>query len=177
MQFTRLIYILSVITLFSCSTNKNQSGELQIVDNVKNYLFLPDSTQINLVITDTLFKENLEELFTSLDNNIFLIEADLDSLSNLIDDASYKKLNLEREETKKQDLLHNLEKRILQFKLMQAQLNTKRQGFKQTNRILMHLQRSITKNIAGFNIVVDYELDKSPIQLEFLLDANYSVVD
>lgn len=171
------------LSLFACKAEPKQTDEQKIEANVRDFFFLTDSVDVNIEIVDTLFQDELEEMLTTVNQNLNLMDNDLDSLSGMIDRASYTQLNYENElkvaisKADIQDSLAAAKLTVLQYKLLQAELDARLFRTKQTNRILLHLKRSIWANIAGFNIQVSYTLDNDLVELDLLLDANFNVVD
>lgn len=174
------------VTIFcACAGKSEKSSQFQIEESVKSYLFLPDSSLVEAEITDTLRTDELEKLLEQVEKNLSLINQDLDTLSIMIDDRSYKILDYRKmvEETsllrkaKYKDSLLSMEREVLELQLKQAKLTEKRVGFKQTNRILLHLKRSVWADIAGFDVNVKYGSAEEQVELELLLDANFEVVD
>lgn len=185
-HLTLFFFLVALIIGFaSCNKGSKQSDQDQIEENVRAYFFLSDSIEVDVQITDTIYVDDLDKMLETVENNLSLINQDLDTLSLMIDDAAYQKLNYEKEvlnagffsKDKYLDSMHNAEKTFLEYQLKQALLNSKKDGFKQTNRVLLHLQRSIWANIAGFNIQVNYKFSGNPIELELLMDAQFNVVD
>lgn len=165
--------------------SKSSSASEEMEENVRNYFFLDDSVDVKVAVMDTLYTEDLDEMLGTIESNLNLIGQDLDTLSLMIDDQAYRKLAFEEKmdqavligRNKWKDSLHSAETTLLDYKLKQAQLSSKREGFKQTNRVLLHLQRSVWANIAGYNIAVQYDLEGEPLNLELLMDANHVIVD
>ena len=73
--------------------------------------------------------------------------------------------------------INALKIKTLEYRLKLKDLEFQKAMFDQTNRILLHLKRSIWANIAGFEAIVHYELGEEVNDLEILMDANYTVVD
>ena len=67
--------------------------------------------------------------------------------------------------------------KLVEYQLKLKELEFQKAIFDQTNRILLHLKRSIWANIAGFEANVHYQLGDEINDLEILMDANYVVVD
>ncbi len=181
------IHIISIvfIALLACTEKSNKTDETELTEKVKAYLFLNDSATVQTEITDTMHAEELNELIAQIEKNMFLIDQDLDTLSLMIDDRSYKMLAYQKQvdettllrKSKYKDSLATTEVDLLKLKLRQAQLTAKRTDFKQTNRVLMHLRRSVWANIAGFEVDVKYTKNNEPVMLQLLVDANFNVID
>ena len=174
-----------VLMMASCGGTTKESNKDLLLENVKSYFFLDDSIAVEVEVADTIHADEVEEMLATIEKNLNLIDQDLDTLSIMIDDKSYKKLAYEEalEKTiligknKYKDSIAWAETALLDLRLKQALLNSKREGFKQTNRVLLHFKRSIWANVAGYNILVDYTLDGSPMHFDLVTDANYTIVD
>lgn len=157
----------------------------QINANVSAYFFLTDSIEAETVILDTISKDELEEMMEQVNKNLNLIDRDLDTLSLMIDNQAYSAMYLGQELEKKlilnrndlEDSLQRASIRKLEYQLKQAQLTAKKQVYKQTNRLLLHLKRSESEGIGGYNVAVKYRINNELMEVELLLDANYVVVD
>lgn len=173
------------VLMIACKGESGLTDKELIDQNVKDYFFLSDSVDVQVEITDTLHVEDLNELLATVENNIKLINQDLDTLSLMIDDKAYKKLAYEKEieagglfrKNKYEDSAKAAEFTLLEYQLKQSQLLAKHNSFKQTNRILLHLQRSIWANVAGFNVAANYVAEGDSVNVDLLLDANFNVVD
>jgi hypothetical protein len=171
--------------LASCAGTSKQSNEDLLLENVKSYFFLDDSISVQVVVADTIHADEVEEMLATIEKNLNLIDQDLDTLSLMIDDKAYKKLGYEQalEKTiligknKYKDSLNWAENALLDLRLKQSILSSKREGFKQTNRVLLHFKRSIWANIAGYNVIVDYTIGDAPMHFDLVTDANYTIVD
>lgn len=180
-----LLALIALSLFFSCSAEPQTSALEKINANVSAYFFLPDSIEVEVEIVDTLSTIELQEMIDQVNKNLNLIDRDLDTLSLMIDDQAYAALYLEQDLEKLillnrnqlQDSLQRATKRKIEYELKQAQLLAKKQIFKQTNRILLHLKRGVRNDVAGFNIGVHYLLNDEMLDLELLLDANFNVVD
>lgn len=184
MRIFGAIFALGLVFL-SCKSEPQLSDQDQINREVKNYLFLDDSIAVDVTVEDTMYTDELEEMLATLENNMSLIQQDLDTLSLMIDEQAYKKLDYQNQleepklfgNNKMEETLLKTEKRLLELKLKQWELRAKKLEFKQTNRVLLHLQRSMWANIAGFNVDVTYPMNGAEISVGLLLDANYRVID
>lgn len=171
--------------LAGCNGEVDQSDQDLMNQNVEAFLMLEDSIQVNTAIEDTVYLENLNEMIAQTEKNLNLIGMDLDTLSKMIDAAAYHKLALEGEsinagifsKNKWKDSLQNREIQLLQLQLQQARLKDQENQFKQTNRVLFRLKRSVWANVAGFHVRAEYTVNKDTITMGLLLDANFNVVD
>jgi hypothetical protein len=174
-----------VFIVASCGGKTKQSNAGLLLENVKTYFFLDDSIAVQVEVVDTIQADEVEEMLATIEKNLNLIDQDLDTLSLKIDDKAYRKLDYEKalEKTiligknKYEDSLALAENALLDLRLKQAILSSKREGFKQTNRVLLHFKRSIWANVAGYNILVDYTIDGTPMHFDLVTDANYTIVD
>lgn len=171
--------------LASCAGTNKQSNSDLLLENVKDYFFLDDSIAVEVEIADTIQADEVAEMLATIEKNLNLIDQDLDTLSLMIDDRAYKKLGYEQMleksiligKNKYKDSLNQVENALLDLRLKQALLSSKREGFKQTNRVLLHFKRSIWANVAGYNVIVDYNVGETPMHFELVTDANYTIVD
>ncbi len=184
-RFYPLFTLFFISLLFSCNVEKKVDAVDQINTNVRSYFFLPDSIDVRIEVTDTLRVDDLTEMLDQVNKNLNLIDGDLDTLSLMIDDQAYAALYVEQELDKiillnrkgLEDSLHKTRITKLEYQLKQAQLMAKKQVFKQTNRLLLHLKRSVENEIAGYNIAVRYTLNDEILDFKLLLDAQYMIVD
>ena len=185
LRFVSVVLLGCFFVLVSCAGKNKQSNADLLKENVKSYFFLSDSVDVEVTVADTIHADEVEEMLATIEKNLNLIDEDLDTLSLIIDDRSYKKLDYEKAiekavligRNKYKDSLNWVEKELLELQLKQAFLKNKREEFKQTNRVLLHLKRSVWANVAGYNIMVNYILGDAPMQFDLLTDANYNVVD
>lgn len=186
-MFRSLFIVLGFLSLtfFSCKSESKLSDTQKIEANVRDFFFLTDSVEVQIEITDTLFVTDLEEMLATVNQNLNLMDRDLDTLSARIDKVAYAKLNYEKElesaglfrKNAVKDSLTDARFSLVQYQLQQAQLQARLLGSKQTNRILLHLKRSVWADVAGFNIHVVYQMEDDSVDLDLLLDANFNVVD
>lgn len=170
--FFALVFI--PLIFISCKGDEKLSDTELIEKNVRNFFFMGDTVDVEVTVTDTIFADDLNEMLTTVEENIRLIQLDIDTLQIMIDDWSYKSLELEKTDSIK---AKDIKIKSLDFRLKLNQLEFQKAQFAQTNRILLHLKRSIWANIAGFEATVHYELGEEINDLEILMDANYTVVD
>lgn len=171
--------------LVSCAGKNKKSNEDLLKENVKAYFFLDDSIGFKVIIADTIHAEEVEDMLATIEKNLNLIDRDLDTLSLMIDAKAYEKLGYEKALEKSiligknryKDSLIWSEKAVLELQLKQALLSSKKGEFKQTNRVLLHFKRSIWANVAGYNVLVDYTVDDTPMHFDLVTDANYNIID
>jgi len=184
-RFLTLFSFLLFVIISSCTSKQPIADLDQIKANVRDYFFLADSIEINVEVIDTLGNDDLAEMMDQVNKNLNLIDRDLDTLSLMIDGQAYAAMYVGEELDKKlllnrsslEDSLQHTSIRKLEYQLKQAQLIAKKQVFKQTSRLLLHLKRSVKNGVAGYNIAVHYAVDNELLDLELLLDANFNVVD
>ena len=184
-RFIGFTFLACFFVLISCAGKNKQSNQDLLEENVKAYFFMEDSLSVEVTVVDTIHADEVAEMMATLENNLYLIDQDLDTLSLMIDDKAYQKLAFEKEleksifigKNKYKDSLNWAEKALLNLQLKQALLNEKRESFKQTNRVLLHFKRSVWGNVAGYNVFVDYLRDGAPIHYDVVTDANYTIVD
>lgn len=174
MKFS-LLAISSLIIITSCGGEKKLSDQELIDKNVRQYFFMGDSVAVETTITDTVFVAELDEMILTIENNIKLIQLDIDTLHLMVDDWSYKALNLEKTDSVKEAKEAKI--KSLEYRLKLKELQFKQAEFAQTNRIFMHLKRSVWADIAGFEANVHYELGAEVNDMIILMDANFNVVD
>jgi hypothetical protein len=185
LRFAGITFLGCFFLLVSCGGKNKQSNEDLLKENVQAYFFLDDSVNFQVVVEDTIHADEVEEMLATIEKNLNLIDQDLDTLSLMIDDESYRKLGYEEAieksiligKNKYKDSLAWAEKNVLELKLKQALLKAKKESFKQTNRVLLHFKRSVWANVAGYNILVDYTIDDAPMHFDLVTDANYNIVD
>ncbi|MGB1104420.1 MAG: hypothetical protein ACPG21_12455 [Crocinitomicaceae bacterium] len=182
----QVIFLLTIVVLIAgCNSDSGKSDMELINQNVVDFLMLEDSVEVSTAIEDTVYVENLNEMITQTEKNLNLIGLDLDTLSSLIDAVAYQKLAIQEaakntaditEDTWK-DSLQKIEIQLLQLQLQQARLANQENQFKQTNRVLFQLKRSVWANVAGFHVRAKYAIEKNTISMGLLLDANMNVVE
>lgn len=172
----RILVVLTLLfTIASCGGDKALSDQELIEKNVRAYFFMGDSVQVEITITDTVKTTELDQMIQTMEENIRLIQLDIDTLHLMVDDWSYKALDLEKADSLM--AAQNAKIKSLEYRLKLQELQVKQAGFAQTNRIFMHLKRSVTENIAGFEVKVHYTLGEEVNDLIILMDAAYNVVD
>lgn len=184
-KYISIITILFTTILISCNSESKVDTSKLIERNVRKYFFLEDTLALEIKIIDTLKAANVEEMLAQVNENLFSVNEDLDTLSLMIDDVAYNRLNFEKEleganifnKSNYKDSINLAEKTILQYKLTQALIRERKTAYNQTNRLLLNLKRSIWADVAGFNITVSYRAGEQMIDLELLLDAEYNIVD
>lgn len=180
-----LFSFLVVLLLFSCKSEMEENAMDRITSNVRAYFFLSDSVDLSIQVIDTLSTKDLNEMLDQVNKNLNLIDRDLDTLSAMIDEQAYAAMYVQLELDKKsllnrsplEDSLQRTSIRKLEYQLKQAQLKEKKEVFKQTNRLLLHLKRSIENEIAGYSISVRYSFNNEILDFELLLDKHYVIVD
>ena len=180
-----LVLIGCFFVLSSCSGKNKQSNDDLLLQNVKAYFFLADSILVDVAVIDTIDSDEVEDMLAAIEKNLNLIDQDLDTLSLMIDDKAYTKMDYEKAieksilmvENKYKDSLNWAEKALLELQLKQAKLAMKKESFRQTNRFLLHFKRSIWANVAGYNITADYMVGEDSMHFELVTDANYKIVD
>ena len=168
--------LVSISFIFiSCKGDEKLSDSELIEKNVRAFFFMGDTVDVEVTVTDTIFDTELAEMLATVEENTRLIQMDIDTLKVMIDDWTYKALDLE----KINQLVEAKDTKIksLEYRLKLQELELQQAQFGQSSRILLHLKRSIWANIAGFEATVHYELGDEANDLEILMDANYTVVD
>lgn len=168
--------LLSISVIFiSCKGDEKLADSELIEKNVRAFFFMGDTVDVEVTVTDTIFDTELAEMLATVEENTRLIQMDIDTLKVMIDDWTYKALDFE----KNNQLVEAKDTKIksLEYRLKLQELELQQALFGQTNRILLHLKRSIWANIAGFEATVHYEMGDEVNDLEILMDANYTVVD
>lgn len=185
MRLFGFVLISIALSISSCKSEEQVNDLTHISDNVRAYLFLSDSVEMDIEILDTLKVPDLEDLLSTIKRNIFLIGEDLDTLSLMIDDKAYTGLRMEQAIEGKsgealrvsEDSLRQNQHILLEYQLRQAQLSIKEISFQQTKRILLHLKRGAVSDVAGYNVRTSYVLDADFITMDLLLDAQFTIVD
>lgn len=184
-KITFILTLFFFFAVYSCKNESSKNADQLIDENVRAYFFLEDTLALSIQILDTLKASEVDDLLDQVNQNLFNVKEDLDTLSLMIDDAAYKKLNFEKEledanvfnKGRLKDSINLVEKTILQYKLTQSLIREQKTAFKQTNRLLLNLKRSVWADIAGFNIAVSYRAKDQIIDLKLMLDAKYNIVD
>jgi len=182
MKFKFSILISIAIIFVACKGEPKLSDSELIEKNVRSFFFMGDSVEVDVTITDTIHDTDLAEMLANVEENKRLIQMDIDTLGLMIDERAYKVLDLE---SKVINVLSegfaleicNAKLKLAEYRLKLKELEFQKAIFDQTNRILLHLKRSIWANIAGFEANVHYQLGDEINDLEILMDANYVVVD
>lgn len=170
--------------MMSCKNDKSlDQSDIEIIEeNVRNYFFMGDTVELEVSVADTIFSEELENMLAMLDTNLMLIQQDIDTVNSIIDALSYadeeesNKLSAIGFEKAEYQALQR-ENPILEYKLKLKELEYKKLNFQQSNRIYLHLKRSIWANVSGFEINVHYKLNNEEADLKVLMDAEFNVVD
>src|SRR5687767_10594168 len=93
----RFLYLLPLFLLvLSCKGESKLSDQDLIEKNVRAYFFMGDSVDVEITITDTVKSAELDEMILTIEENIKLIQLDIDTLHLMVDDWSYKALDLEK---------------------------------------------------------------------------------
>lgn len=175
MKFKILFTILIALIFVACKGEKKLADNELIEKNVRAFFFMGDSVQVNVQITDTIYVEELNEMLATIEENNRLIQQDIDTLKIMIDDWAYKAVDLEKNAQTQES--KDAEIKSLEYRLKLWQIELKQTQFNQSNRIMLHLKRSIWANIAGFEATVHYELGDEINDIPILMDANFNVVD
>jgi hypothetical protein len=174
MRFLFLLPVASLLML-SCKGSSKLSDQELIEKNVRAYFFMGDSVDVQITITDTVKNAELDEMILTIEENIKLIQLDIDTLHLMVDDWTYKAMDQE----KAGDLTASQHSKIksLEYRLKLQELEFRQAEFAQTNRIFMHLKRSVWADIAGFEANVHYQLGEEVNDIVILMDADYNLVD
>lgn len=173
-----------MLVMMSCKGENSvtESDQEKMEANVRSYFFMGDSVELKVTIADTIYSGELDDMLAMLDTNLMLIQEDIDTANSIIDALTYA----DQEESKKyppkeldKEIFENLKRQnpILNYKLKVKELEYKKLGFQQSNRVYLHLKRSIWANIAGYEVDVHYKLNNEEADLKVLMDAEFNVVD
>ena len=172
----RFYFLLIFVALFTACKGETKLSDTETIEqNVRTFFMMGDSVDLEITITDTMYVDELQVMLKTVEENNFLIQLDIDTLSLMIDDWNYKAVDLEK--TNQLIAAKDAKIKALEYKLKMQELEFKKAGFAHTNRILLRLQRSIWANIAGFEAKVHYQLGEEISNLEILMDANFNVID
>lgn len=170
--------------VFSCSSTEGEdvSANEKMRDEVRSYLFLGDSIEVQTTVTDTITSEELDGMMSTVEENLNLIQMDIDTLEMIIDDLAYSPIDMEGRmgitnlpEMEEKTLIRDLEVKQNQLKL--AQLDAQKLAFQQTKRVLLHLKRSEKDEVSGYEVEVSYFIDDEEVELGFVMNADYRIVD
>lgn len=173
MRYIFLIFI--PFAIISCKSEPTVSDLEKIESNVREYFFMDDSVELMIDVADTLYADDLNQMIDNVDENLRLIQLDLDTLALMVDDWSYKALDLDKGGHKTES--DEAKIKSLQYRIKQQDLEFKKATFVQSRRIFMRLRRSTWANIAGFEVHVHYETGEEVNDLILLLDGDFEVVD
>ncbi|UKN03663.1 hypothetical protein K6119_09070 [Paracrocinitomix mangrovi] len=174
----------TVLILFSCNNNDDQNtpSDQEIMrDEVRNYLFLSDTVPVKVNMVDTVSVDDLNGMLATTEENLRLIQMDIDTLGSMIDTMAYQNLAYENSLKLYPESLQlhmapkNLE--LLKLRLKMAELKSKREEFNQTQRILLHLRREQVGQIAGFEVMAVYNHKGQEIEISFLMNRKYRIID
>lgn len=163
-MIVRISLFLIVTSFVACQTG--QTDQERMEEEVRHYYFLEDSAKVEVEIVDTLNLPLVYEMLDNVDQNLFLIQQDIDTLNTMIDELAYD------------DSLDNSDQvQLLQYSLHAEKLSAKKDSYIQTRRILNHLQRAAWADIAGFNAVVTFHQNGERVEDEVLLDGDLEIID
>lgn len=176
-----LIPIFAII-LVACGESSNEvSDQEKIRDEVRNYLFLEDSVEVAANIVDTILVEELDGMLMTIEDNLFKVQMDIDTLNSMIDSVAYQnmrmreELNLYPESEDMKMAPHDL--KLANYQLKMADLEATKKTFQQSKRVMLHLRRSQLNSIAGYEIVVNYESDGRAYELGFIMNTDFKIID
>lgn len=180
----QIVIPMIMLIMMSCKGENSVSisDQEKMEANVRSYFFMGDSVELKVTIADTIYAGELENMLAMLDTNLMLIQEDIDTANSIIDALTYAN----QEESKKnppkeldKEMFDDLKRQnpILNYRLKVKELEYKKLGFQQSNRVYLHLKRSIWANIAGYEVDVHYKIDDEEADLKVLMDADFNVVD
>ena len=178
----RLLLSFAFITLFiACKSEKKLTDEEQMEQSARSYFFMGDSVDVEVSITDTIFTEELDDILNRIEENLSLVQQDIDTLNTMMDDLAYTESQPKPQQAKTfhQVCCEESENKelMLNYKLKMADLDFKKLEYKKSNRIFLHLKRSIWANISGYEVNVHYQLNDEVADIIVLMDADYNIVD
>lgn len=174
---------LFLIVLVACggSAENELSDEEAMECSIQKYLFLGDSIDVKVEVVDTILVEELNVMIDQMEQNLDLIQQDIDTLAIMIDTLAYQNL-------REQEALHlypesaelkmapqNL--KLANYHLKMAELRAKKLAFQQSSRIMLNLRREQLKSVAGYEVMAYYTWKGQPIELGFLMDSQFRILD
>jgi hypothetical protein len=173
--FYPVLALVSAVLVFSCKKSSDAGDADQLEKNVRAFFFLGDSVDVAVTITDTIRVEELNGMIQTVSDNFNLIQQDIDTLGLMIDDWSYKALDLEKQNLSVES--KDAQIKALEYRVKRAELEATQANFFQTNRILNRLKRSIWADIAGFDATATFTINGEQQSHALLLDAKHNIVD
>lgn len=182
-------YIFPIIglVLLSCSGSSEgtKSDSDKMRDEVRSYLFLDDSVEVKTVVQDTISKDDVDGMLANVEENLNLIQQDIDTLESIIDTMSYQLLDLGDapivqdpfRQYNEEMMRKQIELFLAGHKLKMAELQAKKLSFQQSKRVMLHLKRSTLNSIGGYEILASYSMNGETIELNFLMDSDFKIVD
>ena len=86
------------LLLIACAGGNTRTAENEaelMEQEVRYYLFLDDSVDVNVTINDTITKGDLDTLIATIEENLELIQMDIDTLESIVDTMAYQ--NMEKQ--------------------------------------------------------------------------------
>jgi hypothetical protein len=178
-------YLIPFVALILIGCNggleASESDQELMRDEVRDYLFLGDSVEVATNVVDTILVEELDGMLATIEDNLFNIQLDIDTLGSMIDEESYANLEFEKglhlypESADLKMAPRNL--KVARYQIKMAELKAVKLGFQQTKRVMLHLRRDQLNTIAGYEIIANYLIQDETVELAFIMNANFEIVD
>lgn len=174
------------LAFFACagSADSNLSDSEKMEQSVQSYLFLGDSIDVETTIIDTILVEELDALLDQVEENLNLVQQDIDTLEEMIDTLAYDNLEVEQSVMLRaigQDRYLS-EKAVrdmplMEYKLKMAELISTKMVFLQSKRVMLQLRRAQLSSVAGYEVAARYQMAGEKIELGFLMNSKFRIID
>ena len=174
------------MALISCkgSSESSLTDQEKMEQSVQTYLFLGDTIDVAVEVVDTILVEELDQMLTTIDENLFLVQEDIDTLEGMIDTLAYEKMEYEKSVMMRAIGLdrytrevNEIQVPLLQHQLKMAELRATKLSFKQSERIMLALRRTQLNSVAGYKVVSTYTIRGEQVELGFLMDSDFRIID
>ena len=169
---------IAAIILVSCSGLQDElSDQEKIRDEVRSYLFLDDSVKVAANVVDTILVEELDGMLVTIEDNLMKIQMDIDTLGLMIDEQAYHNLEENQETGIALDEKLTRNTTLLRYQLKMADLKATKMTFQQSKRVMLHLRRAQLNSIAGYEVAVSYNNQGQDIELGFIVNTDFRIID
>ena len=179
-------YILPLFALFliACAggSDDSRTDDEKMRDEVRAYLFLDDSVAVSAQVVDTILVEDLDGMLLTIEENLIKVQWDIDTLSTMIDDLSYEKIEEENrigalDWNKVMAESYERDTTLLLYHLKMSELQSTKLSFQQSKRVMLHLRRAQMNTVAGYEVVAKFNDMGEDQELAFLMTPEFKIVD